>query len=93
MAINISRASNVAQPRFLTSAAAVLGGAVAAAYLTEYARDNVYDVEFQGGDLAYGVAGAAATLAVLSGSTGRMLAAGMIAGSGASVLGNDFNVF
>lgn len=93
MAINLSRAGNVAQPRFLTSAAAVLGGAVAAAFLTNYMRDNVYDVEFQGGDLAYGILGAAATLALMSGSTSRMLAAGMVAGSGASVLGNDFNVF
>ena len=93
MALQVSRATTVAQPRFLTSAGAVLAGAVAAAYLTNLARDELYDVQMRGGDLVYGVAGAAATLTVMGGSTGRMLAAGMVAGGAASTLGNDFDAF
>lgn len=92
MALNVSRAGTVAQPRFVTNVLAIATGAVAAAVLTEYARSEVYDVPFDGGDLVYGTVGAGLTLMLMGGSTGRMLAAGMMAGGTISTLNSDFNI-
>lgn len=92
MAINVSRAGSVVQPQFLMNAAAIAGGAVAAAVLTEYARAEVYDVPFNGGDFVYGLAGAAVTMMLMGGSFARMLAGGMVAGGLLSAASNDYNL-
>lgn len=92
MALKVSRAGTVAQPRFVRNVLSIAAGAVAAAVLTEYARSEVYDVPFDGGDLLYGTVGAGLTLMLMSGTTGRMLAAGMMAGGTISTLNTDFNL-
>lgn len=92
MALNVSRAGTVTRPKFVKNVLAISAGAVAAAVLTEYARDEVYDVPFDGGDLVYGTVGAGLTLVLLGGSTGRMLAAGMMAGGLLSTAQTDFDL-
>lgn len=90
MALNVNRASTVAQPSFAGGVVVPIAlGAVASAVLTDWARDEVFDVPFRGGDFLYGAAGGALTLTVLSGTTGRMLAAGMMAGGLLSTASND----
>lgn len=90
--VNVGRATRtLGSTAFLKSAALIVGGALLAQVVTNYARSNVYDVQFKGGDAAYAAAGAAGTLTLVPGRYSRPLALGMTATGLRTVL-SDYNV-
>jgi len=87
--LNVSRATGtILSPTFALSVASVIVGSVAGAIVTDYGRDNIMDFGFTGGDIIYTGVGAALTLTVLGGTTGRMLALGMVSGGTISEMQN-----
>lgn len=90
--LNVSRASNtLMRASFLKAVALIIVGSLVGTVFTDWARNNIVDVGMAGGDVVYSFAGAAVTLALMGGSTGRYLALGMVA-SGGQVALEEFNV-
>lgn len=65
----------------IPTAAIVVVGSLAATVVTDVARENVYDVDMQGGDAVYPVAGAVLVMFLSGGRTARYLAIGMVSSS------------
>lgn len=91
-ALNIGRATNtVTSLSFYRTVALIVLGSMAATVLTDWARDNVVDIGFAGGDALYAVFGAMLTMAVVPRSFSNPLATGMAA-SGATTVLSDYDV-
>ena len=90
--VNVGDASQtLMSPSFLKSAVLIVLGSLAAQIMTSYLRQNVYDVQVQGGDAIYSAVAAFLAVLVLPGKYGRPLALGSAATS-FRVLLRDFNV-
>lgn len=63
------------------TAVMVVIGSLVATILTNVARDNVYDIDMQGGDAVYPILGAFVLNFVLSGRSVQLVSVGMVASS------------
>lgn len=80
--INPSRAtSTLMSPAFLKSAVLIVVGSLLAQVLTDWLRNNVYDLPMAGADAAYPLAAAVLAMTVLPGQYGRPIALGSTATS------------
>lgn len=80
--VNISRATaTLAKPAFLKSAVLIVVGALLAQMLTDYLRQNVYDLPVKGADSIYPLVAAFLALAVLPSQYGKPIALGSTATS------------
>jgi uncharacterized membrane protein YeaQ/YmgE (transglycosylase-associated protein family) len=80
--IDINRAtSTLTEASFLISIVLVVLGALIAQVMTEYLRNNVYDIPFRGGDAVYPVVAAMLVLVVAPARYSRPIALGASATS------------
>lgn len=76
---------------FLKSAVLIVGGSLLTQILTDYLRNNVYDISLQGGDAVYALVTAFLSMALLPGQYGRPMALGSTA-TAVRVAANDFGL-
>lgn len=78
--INVSAATRtLGSVAFLKAAFLVVMGSLMAQVVTNYLKNNVYDVSIKGGDAVYSIVASLLALMVLPGQYGRPLALGSTA--------------
>lgn len=75
----------------LPTAIMVVIGSLTATIVTEVARENVYDVQMEGGDAVYPFAGAFLLLMLLDGRSVQMVSVGMLA-SGVTTIARQWGL-
>ena len=83
--------STLMSPSFYITAGVFIVGSIVSALMTDWLKNNVYDVSFKGGDAVYSIVSAAVVLAVVPPRYGRPLALGCGA-SAIETIASDFGV-
>lgn len=77
---SLSRASN-RTINLVPTATVVVIGALVGTVVTDVARENIYDIDMDGGDAAYPAVAAFVLNAVLAGKTVKLVSVGMLSAS------------
>lgn len=90
--INVSRAtSTLTSPAFVKSAVLIVAGSLLAQIVVSQMRENVRDINVQGGDAVYALVAALLALTALPGRYGRPIALGSTA-SAVRVVAREFGI-